>query len=92
MNGQRVGPNTAFHYAGVNILVNTASRLVGPYTMSVLGNPSNLANGLADPDQLAELKSRNRIYRLGFSWLRSTRLSVPAYDATFLVKYAQPLG
>ena len=92
VNGQRVGPNTAFHYAGVNILVNTASRLVGPYTMSVLGNPSNLANGLADPDQLAELKSRNRIYRLGFSWLRSTRLSVPAYDATFLVKYAQPLG
>jgi uncharacterized protein YlxW (UPF0749 family) len=92
VNGQRVGPNTAFHYAGVNILVNTASRLVGPYTISVLGNPSNLANGLADPDQLAELKSRNRIYRLGFSWLRSTRLSVPAYDATFLVKYAQPLG
>ena len=92
VNGQRVGPNTAFHYAGVNILVNTASRLVGPYTMSVLGNPSNLANGLADPDQLAELKSRNRIYRLGFSWLRRTRLSVPAYDATFLVKYAQPLG
>jgi uncharacterized protein YlxW (UPF0749 family) len=92
VNGQRVGPNTAFHYAGVNILVNTASRLVGPYTISVLGNPSNLANGLADPDQLAELKSRNRIYRLGFSWLRSTRLSVPAYDANFLVKYAQPLG
>jgi hypothetical protein len=26
------------------------------------------------------------------SWLRSTRLSVPVYDATFLVKYAQPLG
>jgi hypothetical protein len=29
---------------------------------------------------------------LGFSWLRSTALSVPAYDATFLVRYAQPLG
>ena len=92
VNGQRVGPSSAFHYAGVNILVNNASRLSGPYTVSVLGNPSNLANGLGDPDQLAELKSRNRIYRLGLSWQRSTRLSVPAYEAAFLVKYAQPLG
>jgi hypothetical protein len=47
---------------------------------------------VGDPDQLAELKSRNRIYGLGLSWVRSTRLSVPGYDATFLVKYAQPLG
>src|ERR1700736_329345 len=92
VNGQRVVPSTAFHYAGVNILVNNASRLSSPYSVSALGNPSNLANGLGDPDQLAELKSRNRIYRLGLSWVRSTRLSVPAYDATFLVKYAQPLG
>jgi uncharacterized protein YlxW (UPF0749 family) len=92
VNGQRIVPSTAFHYAGVNILVNSASRLTGPYTVSALGNPSNLAGGLANPDQLAELKSRNRIYRLGLSWLRGTRLNVPAYDATFLVKYAQPLG
>ena len=92
VNGQRVVPTTAFHYAGVNILVNNASRLSAPYTVTALGNPSSLGGGLGDPDQLAELKSRNRIYGLGFSWLRSTRLSLPAYDATFLVKYAQPLG
>jgi uncharacterized protein YlxW (UPF0749 family) len=92
VNGQRIVPTTAFHYAGINILVNNASRLSAPYTVTALGNPSSLANGLGDPDQLAELKSRNRIYGLGFSWLRSTRLSLPAYDATFLVKYAQPLG
>jgi len=85
-------PNTAFHYAGVNILVNNASRLSGPYTVTALGDPSSLAGGLGNPDQLAELKSRTRIYRLGFSWLRSPRLSLPAFDATFLVKYAQPLG
>jgi uncharacterized protein YlxW (UPF0749 family) len=92
VNGQRMVPTTAFHYAGVNILVNNASRLTAPYTVTALGNPSSLAGGLGNPDQLAELKSRNRIYGLGFSWLRSTRLSLPAYDATFLVKFAQPLG
>jgi uncharacterized protein YlxW (UPF0749 family) len=92
VNGQRIVPNTAFHYAGVNILVNNASRLSGPYTVTALGDPSSLAGGVGNPDQLAELKSRSRIYRLGFSWLRTPRLSLPAFDATFLVKYAQPLG
>jgi uncharacterized protein YlxW (UPF0749 family) len=92
VNGQRVVPNTAFHYAGVNILVNNASRLSGPYTVTALGSPSSLASGLGNPDVLAELKSRSRIYGLGFSWVRGTRLSLPAYDATFLVKYAQPLS
>jgi uncharacterized protein YlxW (UPF0749 family) len=92
VNGQRIVPSTAFHYAGVNILVNNASRLSPPYTVIALGDPPALANGVGNPDQLAELKSRSRIYGLGLSWLRSTRLSVPAYDATFLVKYAQPIG
>lgn len=92
VNGQRIVPTTAFYYAGVNILLNSASRLSGPYTVLALGDPSTLAFGLGDPDQLAELKSRSHIYGLGLSWLRSTRLSIPAYDATFLVKYAEPLG
>ncbi len=92
VNGQRIVPNTAFHYAGVNILVNNASRLSSPYTVTALGDPSSLSGGIGNPDQLAELKSRSRIYRLGFSWLRSPQLSLPAFDTTFLVKYAQPLG
>ena len=92
VNGQRIVPTTAFHYAGVNILVNNASRLSGPYTVTAIGDPSALATGVGDPDQLAELKSRNRIYGLGFSWVRSTRVSIPGYDAAFLVKNAQPLG
>lgn len=92
VNGQRVVPTTAFHYAGVNILVNNASRLSGPYTVTAIGNPSGLANGVGDSDQLAELKSRNRIYGLGLSWVRNTQLSIPGFDATFLVKYAQPVG
>ena len=92
VNGQRIVPSTAFHYAGVNILVNNASRLSPPYTVIAVGDPPALADGVGNPDQLAELKSRSRIYGLGLSWLRSTRLSVPAYDATFLMKYAQPIG
>ncbi len=92
VNGQRVVPTTAFHYAGINILVNNASRLSRPYTVTAVGDPAALANGVGDPDQLAELKSRNRIYGLGFSWVRSTRVTIPAFDATFLVKYAQPVG
>jgi uncharacterized protein YlxW (UPF0749 family) len=91
VNGQRIVPISAFKYAGVNILVNNANRLSAPYTVTAIGDPSSLANGIGDPDQLAELKSRNRIYGLGLSWVRNTRLSVPGYDATFLVKDAQPI-
>jgi uncharacterized protein YlxW (UPF0749 family) len=92
VNGQRIAPTTAFRYAGVNILVNNGSRLSAPYTVTAVGDPSSLANGLGDPDQLAELKSRSRIYGLGLSWVRSTRVSIPAFDATFLVRYAQPVS
>jgi uncharacterized protein YlxW (UPF0749 family) len=92
VNQQRVVPTTSFYYAGVNILVNNASRLTGPYQITVLGDPAALGSRLGRADQLAELKSRSHIYGLGLSWQRGTRLSVPAYDATFLLKYAQPVG
>ncbi len=92
VNGQRIVPTSSFHYAGVNILVNNATRMVGPYTLTAIGDPSALMNGLGNPDQLAELKSRNRVYGLGLSWLKTTGLNIPAFNATFLVKYAQPVG
>jgi uncharacterized protein YlxW (UPF0749 family) len=92
VNGQRIVPSTSFFYAGVNILLNNASRITGPYTITALGDPSSLTRALASRDQLAELKSRSRIYGLALSWLRGTRLSIPSYDATFLLKYAQPLN
>lgn len=92
VNGQRIVPTSFFHYAGVNILVNDATRVLGPYTVTAIGDPSAMANGLNDPDQLAELKSRNHVYGLGLSWTKGTSVSVPAYSTTFLVKYAQPIG
>jgi uncharacterized protein YlxW (UPF0749 family) len=92
VNGQRIVPTTSFHYAGIDILVNAASRVIGPYSVTAIGDPSALANGLNDPDQLAELKSRNHIYGLGLGWAKTTTVNVPAYNTTFLVKYAQPIG
>ncbi len=92
INQERVVPTTSFFYAGVNVLVNNASRVNSPYVITVLGDPPPLEAGLNDPNRLVELKSRSHLYKLGISWQRGTRLSVPAYDATFLLKYAQPLS
>ncbi len=92
VNGQRVVPTTSFFYAGVNILLNNASRITGPYTITALGDPPTLARALNDRDQVAELKSRSRIYGLGLGWQRGTHLTVPRYEATFLLKYAQPIS
>jgi uncharacterized protein YlxW (UPF0749 family) len=92
VNQQRVVPTTSFFYAGVNVLVNNATRLSGPYTITALGDPPSLESGVKDPDQLSELKSRSRIYGLGLSWQRSNSLRVPGYDASFVLRYAQPAG
>jgi len=92
INQQRVVPTTSFFYAGINILVNNANRLSSPYVITVLGDPPSLISALNDPNQLTELKSRNRSYGLGLSWRRAARLMAPAYDATFVLKYAQPIG
>jgi uncharacterized protein YlxW (UPF0749 family) len=90
VNGQRVVPTSSFFYAGVNVLINNGTRLSSPYTITALGVPSGLDGGMSNRDQLTELKSRSRVYDLGLNWQRSTRLKVPAYDASFLIKYAQP--
>ncbi len=92
VNGQRIVPTTSFFYAGVNILLNNASRITGPYSVTALGDPPTLARALNNRDQMAELKSRSRIYGLGLGWQRGTRLTVPRYEATFLLKYAQPIS
>ena len=92
VNGQRVVPITSFFYAGVNVLMNNASRLSTPYTVQAIGDPSALEAGVGDPDQLAELKSRSRTYGLALTWQRNARVQVPAYDASFVLKYAQPIG
>jgi uncharacterized protein YlxW (UPF0749 family) len=92
VNQERVVPTTSFFYAGVNVLINNASRLSGPYTVTVLGDPSTLEAALRKADQLSELKSRSRLYGLGLGWQRGAQLKVPAYDASFLLRYAQPIG
>lgn len=92
VNSQRIVPTTSFFYAGVNILLNNATRITGPYRITALGDPSALARALNDRDQLAELKSRSRIYGLALGWQRGTHLAVPRYEATFLLKYAQPIS
>jgi uncharacterized protein YlxW (UPF0749 family) len=92
VNQQRVVPATSFFYAGINLLINNANRLSSPYVITVLGDPPSLIAGLNDPNQLTELKSRSRSYNLGLGWQRVARLTVPTYDATFVLKYAQPVG
>lgn len=92
INQQRVVPTTSFFYAGVNVLINNANRLSSPYVITALGDPPALMAGMNDPNQLTELKSRTRSYDLGLSWRRASRLTAPAYDATFVLKYAQPIS
>jgi uncharacterized protein YlxW (UPF0749 family) len=92
VNQERVVPTTSFFYAGVNVLINNASRLSGPYTVTAIGDPATMEAMLRNADQLAELKNRSRLYGLGLVWQRGAQLKTPGYDSSFLLRYAQPLG
>jgi uncharacterized protein YlxW (UPF0749 family) len=91
VNQQRVVPDTSFFYAGVNLLVNNASRITSPYVIAAIGDQPALEAGLQNPGQLSELKSRNDVYGLGLTWRAAVRVAVPAFTTTFILHYAQPI-
>ncbi len=92
INQQRVVPTTAFFYAGVDVLINHAVRLSAPFRVQAIGFPQELEEALKNPERLTDLKKRVLQYKMHFTWRRVERVSIPAYDATFVVKYAAPVS
>jgi uncharacterized protein YlxW (UPF0749 family) len=91
VNQQRVVPSTSFFYAGVDVLMNNGIRLAAPFQVQAIGSGQDLEEQVRHPDRLTDFKKRARQYKIQFTWRRSDRLTLPAYDSAFLVKYATPL-
>ncbi len=92
VNRQRVVPSTSFFYAGVDVLMNNGIRLAAPFQVQAIGGGQDLEEQVKHPDRLTDLKKRVRQYKMQFTWRRAERLTLPAYDSAFLVKYATPLS
>jgi uncharacterized protein YlxW (UPF0749 family) len=91
VNGQRVGPETAFFRAGPQVGISTGLPTSPPLTINALGNPDSLTGTLSDRQNLGDLRTRAAGYHMTFTWQRGTDIALPAYDGAYLFRYAVPL-
>jgi uncharacterized protein YlxW (UPF0749 family) len=89
LNGERIVPSTSVYCVGTTILVNS-TRLSPPYVFLAIGDAAKLQAALNDPAALLLLRQRVQNYGLQFSVEPQAKVSVPAFDGTLKIKYAQP--
>lgn len=91
VNGQRLTPLSAFTGSGSAVVIDRGAPLASPFTVTAVGNRSQLEQTLADPPTLGDLKLRQREFQLQLAWTGAPELSLPAYDGDLQVSDAQPL-
>lgn len=89
LNGERIVPTTSIYCVGTTILVNS-TRLSPPYVFLAIGDQNAMQAALNDPTALILLRQRVQNYGLQFKIEPQAKVTVPAFDGTLKVKYAQP--
>lgn len=89
VNKERVVGVTSIYCVGSTVMVND-TRLSPPYVVRAIGDPNRLENFLRNPSYLAEVKEKARRNGLVFRFLRSPSVELPAYQGSFVLRYAQP--
>ena len=86
INGERITGISAC--VGAVIQIN-GSLVSPPYVFRVIGRQDLLLRAFGDPNELAELKERSRLYGIGLSVTRVSDLRVPAFTGPLATRYAQ---
>jgi uncharacterized protein YlxW (UPF0749 family) len=87
LNGERVVNNTSLYCVGTTILINS-TRLSPPYEVHAIGDPAALQAALLGSPQMEKFNQRARIYDLPGKIDRQQDVTVPAYNGSFVFKYA----
>ncbi len=89
VNGRRLSPMSGFGGAGGAILIDQGPPLNSPFTVSAVGNRTQMEQLLGEPRSLGDLRRRQQRYglRLDVAGLPDVRL--PAFDASLQVKAAR---
>lgn len=74
--------------AGATIQIN-GTLLSPPFVISIVGPVETLLQALNQPDELADLRSRARVFGLHFAVDPASDVHVPAYSGPITVKYAR---
>lgn len=86
INDQRVIATTDIRCVGTVIMVNSL-RLAPPYIIKVIGDPSQLTQGLEKSDEYIYIQSKD----LPMQITRQDKISIPAYNGSIKFTYAQIL-
>ena len=91
VNGERIVSNTSLYCVGTTIICN-ATRLSPPYEIRAVGDSQVLAGALQNSPQMAKFNQRAQIYDLPQKIEQKPDVTVPAYNGSFVFKYAQVQG
>lgn len=89
LNGERIVPSTSIYCVGTTILVNS-TRLSPPYVFLAIGDAGKARAALNDPTTLLLLRQRVQSYGVQYKVESQAKVTVPAFDGTLKIKYAQP--
>ena len=89
VNGERVVDSTSLYCVGTTVICN-ATRLSPPYEVRAIGDPAVLAAALQGHPQMDKFNQRARIYDLPVTIEQKPDLLIPAYNGSFVFKYARP--
>lgn len=91
VNGERIVSSTSLYCVGTTIICN-ATRLSPPYEIRAIGDPQALATALKTSQQMEKFNQRAQIYDLPVKIDQGRGVNVPAYNGSFVFKYAQVQG
>jgi uncharacterized protein YlxW (UPF0749 family) len=91
VNGERIVSNTSLYCVGTTIIAN-ATRLSPPYEIHAIGDPQALSEALRGSSQMAKLNQRAQIYDLPIAVQESVDVFIPAYNGSFVFRYATVQG
>ncbi|MDQ3930162.1 MAG: DUF881 domain-containing protein [Chloroflexota bacterium] len=87
LNGERIVGNTSIYCVGSTVICNS-TRLSPPYEIHAVGDPEALAAALQGSPQMAKFNQRALVYDLPVKIEQSNEVLVPAYNGSFVFKYA----
>jgi uncharacterized protein YlxW (UPF0749 family) len=92
VNGERIVSSTSLYCVGTTVICN-ATRLSPPYEVHAIGDVQALSAALEGSPQMEKFNQRARIYDLPVNIAQDRQIQVPAYNGSFVFKFAKvPAG
>jgi uncharacterized protein YlxW (UPF0749 family) len=88
VNGRRISPASRIVGEGDAVVIDQGLPLQAPFSVRAIGDRAQMDALLAEPASLGDLKRRQAEFQLQLGWQGAGDLSLPPYDSTLEVTYA----